>query len=253
MALINHKTMSAIGRNDVFCSFFKRKHRTHVIIDAQVRHQPHRLPEPAPRRNLVGIDVKELARRIEQNNLVGRIGVNGKLQRIVFLKLKLVGQRHIAFHAPNPPLLRQNNRNRLLLDHRLNRHVHVFRHICKLAAPASERRLFAELFFHLVDFLGQPCKTQFLAAQQLFQPVLFFRQFVKFAADFLFLQLAQIAQFHIEDGLRLIVRQTELRHQCCLGVFFFADNADNLVQIQIRHQISGQDFQPCHNLVQSVL
>ena len=62
-------------------------------------------------------------------------------------------------------------------------------------------------------------------------------------ADLHLLKLAQAAQAHVQDRLGLHVGQGEPLDQARLGLFFLADDADNLVEVEIDQQIAVEDFQ----------
>jgi hypothetical protein len=72
------------------------------------------------------------------------------------------------------------------------------------------------------------------------------------AADFHLLQLAQIAQAHVEDGVGLHVRELELLHQDRLGLVLAPDDLDHLVEVEIGDQIAAQHLQAMLDLRQPV-
>ena len=63
-------------------------------------------------------------------------------------------------------------------------------------------------------------------------------------ADLHLLELAQAAQAHVQDRLGLHVGQGEPLDQARLGLFFLADDTDDLVEVEIDQQIAVEDFQP---------
>ena len=64
------------------------------------------------------------------------------------------------------------------------------------------------------------------------------------AADFDFLELAQSAQAHVEDGFGLRVGELEALHQDGLRLILPADDADDLIEIEIGDEIAAEDFEP---------
>ncbi|TIS94895.1 MAG: hypothetical protein E5W99_05535, partial [Mesorhizobium sp.] len=71
----------------------------------------------APARQPVGADGVELAAGGEDQDLVGRLRVEGELQAVAFLegKLRIVGQ--VTLHRAEPALFRNHDGDRLALDH----------------------------------------------------------------------------------------------------------------------------------------
>ena len=57
-----------------------------------------------------------------------------------------------------------------------------------------------------------------------------------------FLELGQIAQARIQNGLCLFIAQAEGADQACLGILLFTNDPDDLVKVQIREQ---QPFPGC--------
>ena len=62
-------------------------------------------------------------------------------------------------------------------------------------------------------------------------------------ADLHLLELAQIAQAHVEDGVGLDLRELEGLHQDRLRLILGADDLDHLVDVQIGDQIAAEHFQ----------
>ncbi len=71
------------------------------------------------------------------------------------------------------------------------------------------------------------------------------------ASDFHFLQLAQMAQAHVENCVGLHLVELERLDQFGLGIVLFADDADHLVQIQIGDQVAFEDFQSILDLAET--
>ncbi len=66
------------------------------------------------------------------------------------------------------------------------------------------------------------------------------------------LELAQIAQAHVEDGFGLAVVELEGRHQLGLGLVLLADDADHLIEIEIRDAVGFEDFEAILDLAETV-
>ncbi len=68
-----------------------------------------------------------------------------------------------------------------------------------------------------------------------------------------FFKLSKLTQFDVQDGICLDVRQPIAIHQLKLGVVFFADDADDFIDIQVSNQQTCQDVQSLINLIQAVI
>ena len=96
---INKKDFAGIGRNLILRLGIKNKHFADVVADTQIHHQAQRLPETAPAGNFAGIQVKKLAGRVKQNDFIGGLRMNSRLQSVVVLKLKFFIQGGMAWVA----------------------------------------------------------------------------------------------------------------------------------------------------------
>ena len=72
-------------------------------------------------------------------------------------------------------------------------------------------------------------------------------------ADFHLLELAQIAQAHVEDGVGLHVGELEGLHQDGLGLVLAADDLDDLVEVEIGDEVAAEHFQAMLDLRQPEL
>ena len=94
---------------------------------------------------------------------------------------------------------------------------------------------------------------QLVGAQQFGEFFLLLGQRGMFAADLHFLQLAQGAQPHVENGFGLVVVEAECLHQLGLGLILGADDLDHLVEVEEDREIAFQHFQPGGDLFQPEL
>ena len=92
-----------------------------------------------------------------------------------------------------------------------------------------------------------------LAAEQLLELVAFLRELGLLAADLHFLEPRQVAQLGLEDRLGLRLGQLEARDQRGLRLVLGADDADHLVEVQVRDQQAVEDVQPRVDLLEPVL
>ena len=208
---------------------------------------------PAPARQPVRAERVELAAGGEDDDLVGRLRVEGELELVAFLE----GQRreigHVALHRPQPALLGHDDRHRLLLDHRMVDVADIMlRRVGELRAAAAEIGMRAELVADLFDLPADRLPLLGLGGEQAFDLRLLGGQRLMLLADLKLLQLAQIAQAHVEDGFGLDIRQLPAGDHHLLGLILLADDADDLVDVEVCDQQAAEDFQPPLDLRQPV-
>ena len=179
--------------------------------------------------------------------------MQSNLQRIVVLELEVIIKGCMPLNTPYPAFLRQDNCNRFFFDKDFQRHFNLFRDLGKFGTAFAESRLFAEFFTYGLDFFGQSLPAFVFVAEQRLKLALFGREIVKFAADFGFFQFTQRTQLHVQNRFGLVFSQRKFFHHYRFGIIFFTDNTDNLVQIKIGNQISGQNFETVVYLVQTIL
>ena len=107
-----------------------------------------------------------------------------------------------------------------------------------------------KVFFSFFDLAGNRFPLLGRRTYQRFQLRSFFAQGLVLGADFHFLELAQIAQTHVEDRLGLDLAQLEGLHQDGLWLVLFADDFDHLVEVEIGDQVSTKHFQAMFNFGQ---
>ena len=72
-------------------------------------------------------------------------------------------------------------------------------------------------------------------------------------ADLHLFELGEMAQLGLEDRFGLDLGELEALHEHGLGLVLAADDADHLVEIQIRRQQAIEDVQPLVDLVEAEL
>jgi hypothetical protein len=122
----------------------------------------------------------------------------------------------------------------------------VLRRLGKIGAALAERCLLAERFAYFLDLAGDGFPLLLVGAKKLFDTRLLLAQRLVLVLDLHFLELAQIAQSHIEDGVGLDLGELEGFHQDGLGLVLVADDLDDLVEIQVGDD-SRRDFEPCRS------
>ena len=108
----------------------------------------------------------------------------------------------------------------------------------KRGAALAQRRLGAEFLAHLLDLLGHFFPLRLFRADQLIQRHTLGAQLFVLPLDLHFLKPAQIAQPHVEDGVRLHVGKLEALHQDRLRLVLVADDPDDPVEVEIGNEIA---------------
>ena len=91
-----------------------------------------------------------------------------------------------------------------------------------------------------------------LRTQPLFELLALLGELVLLAADLHLLQLHQVTQLEFEDRLGLHVGDAEALHQHRLGLVVAADDGDDFVDVQERHQQAFEHMQAVADLLQPV-
>ena len=102
--------------------------------------------------------------------------------------------------------------------------------------PKVVRRLPSAVFgpnvvAHLLDLAGDGLPLLRRRTDQALELGAFLAQRLVLGADFHFLELAQIAQPHVEDGVGLHLGELERLHQHGLGFVLAPDDLDDLVEV----------------------
>ena len=72
-------------------------------------------------------------------------------------------------------------------------------------------------------------------------------------ADFHLFQAAEASQAHVQDGFCLGFAQGEVRHQAGFGLVFLADDADDVVDVEVDDQVAVQHLDPAFDRRQTVV
>src|SRR5262249_58995901 len=151
--------------------------------------------------------------------------------------------RYIADRAPqraHPALPRHDHGDRLALDERvLDRRLVVFRRLREGGAALAQRRLGSELRAYRLDLLGDLFTLFLFGADELLERLALGAQLFVLPLDLDFLELAQVAQPHVEDGVGLHVGELEGLHQDGLGLILVADDLDDLVEVEVGDEIAA--------------
>ena len=104
----------------------------------------------------------------------------------------------------------------------------------EVGAALAERRLRPEGLADLLDLAGDRLPLLLLGAEQLLDCGLrSARSSLSSRPDLHLLELAQVAQPHVEDGVGLHVGELERLHQDGLRLVLVADDLDDLVEVEI--------------------
>src|SRR5476651_468947 len=116
----------------------------------------------------------------------------------------------MALQRAHPALLGSPHRDRLALDESLlDRGEIVLRRVGELGPALAERRLRPKEVADLADLVADLRPLLGLGAEQALDALQFGTKILVLGADLEFLELAQIAQAHVEDGVGLDFRQLE--------------------------------------------
>ena len=207
----------------------------------------------AAARQLVAAEGIETAVGGENHQLVGGFRVEHELAPVAFLVFQLGGIGDVALVGPDPAFFRGDDGDRLLLDHRLQRHQHNRRRLADSGPPGAQGSLRRELFLGIGNFPGYRLPPAVLVANQAAQAFAFLGQFGVLVSDFLFLQLAELPQAHVQDRFGLDVGQLEGLHHLLFRLVLGADDLDDLVQVQVRDQKPFEHLEAVFDLFQAML
>src|SRR6187401_733725 len=164
----------------------------------------------APARQLRCLDGVEAPVGGEHQQLRGRLGEERELVLVVLLERDVRQVLEVTAQRAHPALLRHHDGDRLA-DHRrfFDRSLVVLGRLGEIGAPLADRRLAAVLLAQLLDLRGDRLPLLLLGLHQLFERLLLDAELLVFLADLHLLELAQIAQPHVEDRFRLHVGEIE--------------------------------------------
>ncbi len=159
------------------------------------------------------------------------------------LKRSSAGSATRAAHRPDPALRRQHDRDRLAFDERLRGDRHGGGGTGDHRTPVAQRPA-AEFFPRLLELTGDSFPPQLRVFQQGEQVLAFPRKALVLLADLHFLQLTQRTQPHVEDRLGLHVGERKPRHQPRLRLVLLADDADDLVEVEVDRKVAVEHLDP---------
>ena len=122
-----------------------------------------------------------------------------------------------------------------------------------MRAALAERRLRPEHVANLPDLLADLGPLLGLGAEQRLDALQLAAKILVLGADLEFLELAQRAQPHVEDGVGLDLRELERLDQRRLRLILGADDLDHLVDVQIGDQIAAEHFEPVLDLLLAIV
>lgn len=156
----------------------------------------------------------------------------------------------MPLHSANPAALRQDDGDRLALDHRLQRNVARRRGFLDRRSPRPQRRFRPVAVAHLLQVTLHPPLLLGRIGEQRLQLAALLVELVALAADLEFLQPAQAAQPHVQDRLRLPVGQAEFGDHHLLRLVFGPDDLNHPVEVEIGDQIAFEQLDPVGDLAQ---
>ena len=246
VVFLDRKAFAAFGYNQAFPPRLIHEHANNIVFFGQIDGQAQRLAEPATARQFVRQQRVETPVRRKQQNFVRRLNMQPEFQFVAVLEFDVVVQSDMPFDGAYPAFFGQNNGNRFFFDHGFDGDFDFLDRARNQSAAFAQSRRLTEFLFHYGDFGGNGFPAQSFVNQQSLQSRFFLRQSGVFVLDLHFFQFAQGTQTHIQNGIRLNFRQVKRFHQARFGVVFFANNADDFVQVQISDK---ETFQNLHAVV----
>ena len=225
-----------------------------VLILVHVALQADRLAVAAPAGELRGLQRVDAAAGGEDEELVDRLGLEGEAELVALLELEAGEVVGVALEGAHPALVGDHDGDRFALDHRHHDvGLIVLGGVGEGGAAAAERRLGAVFGRDAADRHRDDLPLLLLGGEQGADLFGLLGQLFELLADFEFLELAQVLQAHVEDGLGLHVGDGEALHQHGLGLILGADDVDDLVEVQIGDEETAEDLQPLLDLGEAVL
>ena len=208
----------------------------------------------APARQLGGVErVEAPVGRKHQTLATWSRPQNANSSRSSALKAMASRSVTVAAQRADPALLRDHDGDRLALDQGLldgrHRRARALR-----AKPV--RRLPSAVFgpnFSRTALISSAIRFHCSFSEPIssFKALRSSRRSLSSLTDLHLLELAQVAQPHVEDGVGLHLGQLEGPHQHGLGLVLGADDLDDLVEVEIGDQIAAQHLQPMVDLGQA--
>ena len=213
----------------------------------QFDQQPQRLAEAAASRQPVAGERIDAPLAAQDQQLVGGGGMGDEARPVAFLVAD--GCRgfliQVIRHRPQPALLRAQQGDRLSRRrsrrprHRRDRP----RGTGDSCPPAAERRLRPEAGTDRRHLLANAAPQEPVVGEQRVEPGALRQQAVALGDQRDLLQLAQLAQPHVQHGVGLHLVEAEARHQRGLRIILLADDADHLVEVEMDDEEAGQQLE----------
>ena len=129
----------------------------------------------------------------------------------------------------------------------------VLGRVGELGAALAKRRLRPEQVAHLAHLLADLRPLLGFGTENTLDAFQFGPKVLVLGADLEFLELAQGAQPHVEDGVGLDFRQLERLDQGRLRLVLGADDLDHLVDVEVGDQIAAEHLEPVLDLLLAVV
>src|SRR5262249_48778440 len=242
-----------LAADDELAAALVAEHGNYAGFLFELDEQPDRLAMSAPARQLRRLDGVTAPIGRKHQKLRRRLGKECELAPVVGFERQTGEVCDLAAQRANPSFFGNHDGDRLALDERFfDRRFVVRRRLGKTGAALAERRLRAEFLAHLANLAGNRFPLRLFGAQQILERFLLRAEVFVLLSDFHLLELAQIAEPHVENGLGLNVRELEGLDQHRLGLILGADDLDDLVEIEIGDQITAEHLQAVLNLAEPI-
>ena len=247
------EAVAAGGGNDQLARRIVHEGRQHVLVVVHVDHDAQRFAMAATAGQLVGAEREDLAAGGEQDDLVGGLRRGRRVLRLSPSLNCSSRVRQVALERADPALLGDDDRDRFLLDHRLVDRVRVgLRRIGEIGAAARRARSPWRISSSPRRFPRRRSSTAFprrrAAPRSRPSPS-------KACRTRCGSRIPRACASERRRMLRIASACTSVslnvRDHHLLGLILLADDADDLVDIEIGDQIAAENFQPALDLGQA--
>ena len=192
---------------------------------------------------------EDLAVGGQDQDFGGGLGEEAESQSVVAPEGDAGQVGDVALQCPDPAFGGDDDGDRFALDHgRGEVDAGGVRRIFERCAAATDLGLGTEGLLNGADLLRDRLPLRRLGAEQGLDFVLLRRQRAQLALQLHLLEPAQRAQTRVEDRVGLEFGKLEPLHQGRLRLVLLADDADDLVEVEIDDEEAAEDFKPALDL-----
>ncbi len=210
-----------------------REHPRQLRALVDIGEKADRLAMAATAGQFRGVEGESLAIGREHENFRGRLREEGRLQPVVALELKRRQILHVPLEGADPALCRDDDGDRLALDHRLGEvDVNGRRRILECRAALARGRVRAIELLEVAHLSGDRLPLLAFIGKQGVDLAALLAEFIEFLAQRHLFELAQRPQPRVENVIDLQVGEFERFLQLLLCVVLLANDPYHLVEIK---------------------